>query len=510
MKKIFVISTLVAGWMVPASAQDDAQAAMDRAMAEARREMEQIQKPEVQEQLNRAMEQIQKPEVQEQIHRAMEQVQGEFQDRIGDRVLDGLNFRLDGLLALGQQDPDRAQEARERAQEARERVQEARERMQEARERIREMDDSYREATELVDEHRYQRAVDRFDRVIENKSTRADGAYYWKAYALNKLGKRDEALAALAEIPKQFPQSRWINDANALKIEIQQETGTPVSPEGQSDDDLKVLAINALMNSDPDRAIPLLEKVLNDPKNDLGLKARALFVLAQSPSDRAHAIVLQYARRGPNPDLQMRAVSYVGGYRSKDSQQALADIYSGTSDVDVRRAVLRGMSISRDSAHLLNVAKTETNADLRRDAIRYLGNMQAATELAQLYPAESNNDLKEAILMALLNSHASGKLLEIAKTEKNPELRGDAIRYLGNMHKENSADALSSLYSSESDKNVKEQIIRALGVQGAGKQLVDVVRKEKDPDLKRDGVQWLGRMRGSKEATDYLMELINK
>ena len=75
-----------------------------------------------------------------------------------------------------------------------------------------------------------------------------------------------------AEIPKQFPQSRWINDAKALQVEIQQASGTAVSPESQSDEDLKLLAINSLMNSEPDRAIPLLEKVVNDPKNNLGIK----------------------------------------------------------------------------------------------------------------------------------------------------------------------------------------------------------------------------------------------
>ena len=62
--------------------------------------------------------------------------------------------------------------------------------------------------------------------MIEAKWSRNDGVFYWKAYALNKLGKRDEAQAALAEIPKQFPQSRWINDAKALQVEIQQAKGT--------------------------------------------------------------------------------------------------------------------------------------------------------------------------------------------------------------------------------------------------------------------------------------------
>ena len=440
-------------------------------------------------------------------------------------VLSGLGLAFSPFQAgagqgvgAGQGASEAAQRQAERQQqrmlEVQQRQLEVRQRAMESRERALDTEqrriNTYRSGTDSVDEGRYERAIKDFDQLIEVKWTRNDGVYYWKAYALNKLGKRDEAQAALAEIPKQFPQSRWINDAKALQVEIQQSAGRPVSPDSIDDQDLKLVAINALMNSEPERAVPLLEKVLNDPKNNLNLKSKSLFVLAQSRSDKAREIVAAYAKSGPNPDLQIRAIGYLGTARSKDSQQILADIYAANNDVAVRRAVLRSMATSRDSAHLFNAAKTESNVDLRREAIRSLGNMQAASELAQLYASESNNELKDSILMSLSNSRGTEKLMEIAKTEKNAELRGDAIRYLGNTRGDKSGDALALLYSTESDKSVKAQIIRTLGTSGAGKQLVDVTRGEKDPELKKEGIQWLGQMRNSKEATDYLMELISK
>src|ERR1700735_3094420 len=109
---------------------------------------------------------------------------------------------------------------------------------------------SYESGKNALDDHKYEKAVEIFDRVINgrNPSTRADGAYYWKAYALNKLGKSDEALASLGELSKQFPQSSWLNDAKALQAEVQQAKGQPVSPENQADEDLKLYAINALIN----------------------------------------------------------------------------------------------------------------------------------------------------------------------------------------------------------------------------------------------------------------------
>ena len=81
------------------------------------------------------------------------------------------------LLAFAPQD-DRTREAQDRAREAQDRAREARDRVRETQDRDLEL---YRGATEAIDEQRYDRAVERLDRVIANKSPRADGAYYWKA-----------------------------------------------------------------------------------------------------------------------------------------------------------------------------------------------------------------------------------------------------------------------------------------------------------------------------------------
>ncbi len=422
----------------------------------------------------------------------------------------GFAFQQGVGAGVGRGGDQAARDAAERAREVRERQRDAVERVADNEQR---KIDLYREGTGSVDDGRYEQAVARFKRLLEadSKWSRADGAYYWEAYALNKLGKREEALSTLGEIAKQFPQSRWINDAKALQVEVQQSAGRPVSPDSIDDQDLKLLALTALMNSDSERAVPLVDGVLKDPKNNLSLKAKALYVLAQRPNnEKAREIVGAYAKNGSNPDLQIRAVGYVGTWRTKDGSQILADIYAANSDVAVKRAVLRGLSNSRDSARLFGAVKSEQNADLRREAIRGLGNMQAANELAQLYATETNVELKDSILSSMMSARATDKLIEIAKTEKNAELRGDAIRYLSSTRGDKTADALVAIYGSESDKNVKAQILRSLANQGAGKQLVEILRNEKDAELKGSGVKMLGQIRNSKEASDYLMELISK
>lgn len=309
---------------------------------------------------------------------------------------------------------------------------------------------SYESGKNALDNHNYEKAVEIFDRVINARtpSTRADGAYYWKAYALNKLGKRDEALATLAELSSKFAQSSWLNDANALKAEVQQGKGQAISPENQADEDLKLYAINALINSDADRAVPLLEGLLSNPKMSPRLKERALFVLAQSRSDKAHEIVGRYAKGGSNPDLQLTAVQYLGTYRSKESRQLLSEVYTSVNDVNVKRAVLRSFEMSRDIDHLTAIAKSEQNVDLRREAIRQLGNIrddQTMASLVAIYGTESDKDIKAEILNSLRNQQAVKQIIDCARKETDPELKKTAVRYLSEMRSKEAMDYLMEI-----------------------------------------------------------------
>src|SRR5215813_4391190 len=58
-------------------------------------------------------------------------------------------------------------------------------------------DELYDQGREAIEDGRYDRAVDRFNRLIEMKSSRTDAALYWKAYSQAKLGQRAEALSTL-------------------------------------------------------------------------------------------------------------------------------------------------------------------------------------------------------------------------------------------------------------------------------------------------------------------------
>src|SRR5512132_3003128 len=71
-------------------------------------------------------------------------------------------------------------------------------------------DDLYNSGREAIEEGKYERALDRFNRLIELKSNRTDAALYWKAYSLAKLGRGAEAVTTLTDLQQRFKDSRWM------------------------------------------------------------------------------------------------------------------------------------------------------------------------------------------------------------------------------------------------------------------------------------------------------------
>lgn len=401
---------------------------------------------------------------------------------------------------------EREDEARRRADEARQREEEAKQREAERRQRI---DERYTRGQEYLERQAWARAAEAFTQVIESQnSTRVDAALYWKAYALDKLNQQGDALATVQDLIKRFPQSRWLSDAKALELQVRQNAGQAPRPEAESDEELKLLALQGLQHSDPEQAVPMLEKILQGTSSPR-LKSRALFVLAQSNSPRARQVLTAAAKGGSNPDVQRRAIQYLGVHGSVENRTVLADIYASTTDIDIKRQILRSFMVAGDRTRLLNAANTEKVPELRQEAVRQLGAMGAREELWQMYGKETAVEVKRQILQALFVAGDAQRLTELANAEQNPELRRRAIQHLGTMGRSKTGDALNGLYAKEKDAEIKRIIINALFVQNNAESLVAIARKETDPAARRELVSKLSVMK-SKVATDYLLEILNK
>ncbi len=365
----------------------------------------------------------------------------------------------------------------------------------------------YRCGRQALDRGEWQEALEAFSLVSSSRQgPKAVGAFYWRAYSQNRLGQRAEALASLGELRSAYPTSAWVAEASALEVQIRQSTGQPVSPDSAADEDLKLLALQGLASSDSETAVPMIEGLLKGA-HPPRLKERALFVLAHSNKPAARDVVIRIAKGGGNPDLQLKAVEFVGMMRMPDSGRLLSDIYGSSQDPAVKRAILRGYLLAQDRERLLAAARLETSPELRLEAVRKLGEMKAGAELAELYAKETSPEVKKQILRGLAISDNTDRLAALAQSESDPELRRTAIRSLGLKRDPATAQLLMSLYAKEQAKEVRSAIVDALYTQNNATALVTLARQEKDPELKRALVSRLSTMR-SKEATDYLMELL--
>jgi HEAT repeat protein len=411
------------------------------------------------------------------------------------------------VMAYADEQTDRERELaraqRERDDAAREA---AREKERAERDRNREFS-AYDAGQQALDSGRWDRAVSSFDRVIELKATKADAALYWKAYAQHKLGQRPEALGTIGTLLREYPKSRYLNDARALEVEVKRDSGQ-LNPAAESDEELKIMALNSLQNTAPEEAIPMLQKVLQGTGSPR-LKSQALFVLAQSSSPKAREVLVNIAKGGANPDLQMRAVRYLSVHGGRESRAALADIYNATNDVDMKKRILIGFMQAGEKDRLVTAAQTEQNPELRATAVQQLGNMGAHDDLWTMYQKESSLDVKKQIIRALFTGGSLTRLSELARTERDPELRLLAVRNLGVMGSKRTGDILVEIYNSDKDPAIRKAVVSGLFSSNNAEALVALARKESDPVMKKDIVSKLSNMR-SKAATDYLIELLNK
>lgn len=375
-----------------------------------------------------------------------------------------------------------------------------------ARARQDQYDSLYDQARALIEQNMYDRAIDSLDRVISGGGSQAAGAMYWKAYSLARIARRPDALTTLGALRQQFPKSPWVRDAQALEVEVRQASGQSVSADTQGDDELKLLALRGLMQSDPETALPVIEKMLTGTSS-VRVKDRALFVVSQSRSARGRSLIVGVAKGDGNPDLQLKAIRYIGQMGGPEAAQTLDEVYRSTTEDRVKREIIRSFGAANARERLLALAKSETSADLRGDAVRQLGNMSASAELEQLYRSESSAEVKRRILQGMQNGGSADRLAAIARSETDPELKRSAIRYLGNTRSATAAETLTSLYASEQTIEVKRAIIEALGNSDRAATLVTLARNEKNPALKQEIVRRLGNMR-SPEAREYLLELL--
>ncbi len=367
----------------------------------------------------------------------------------------------------------------------------------------------YSDGTRAINDGRWADAESIFSKIAQQKGDRSDASIYWKAYAENKEGKSALALASCNDLRHAYPHSSWINECGALEIEIRGKSGDPVQPQAEQDEDLKLLALNSLMQQDEARALPIIQQILTGNSSEK-LKDRALFVLAQDSSPQAQQVLMDVARGQKYPALQRKAIQMIAVTGGKQSVAKLGDIYRQSNDEQVKKAILQAYLITGSPDPLVEAASHETDPQLTKSAVQSLGAMSATSQLLDLYRKTSSDVTKSDIINSLVAAGQKGAeaLGTIAASEQNSELRSRAIRNTGIAGGMSQAPSLVAAYRKNADPETRKAVIQALFLAGDSHDLVELARAEKDPTFKQEIVQQLSLMQ-SKEATDYMLEILN-
>ena len=377
--------------------------------------------------------------------------------------------------------------------------------------------ETYREGQRALERREWSEASRLFGKLASKSSSETDAALYWKAYADWKQRLKQDSLEGIHRLLSAYPKSAWADDARALELSIRDgKPGAAASSEddednesNEDDEELKLYALDGLMQMDADKAVPVLERLLarnSSPR----LKERALFVLSQSDSPRAREVVIRTAKTGQPVALRVAAVRTLGQAGEPDEIAALAGIAKDReAPLEVREAVVEAYLIADRPDELLALAKLDPDPRIRSKAIDALGAIDALPALRQLWSTEKDPALRGKLLEGFGVAGDVDTLAKVARESADPEIRRKAIHGLGICDGEPAGRELRRLYAELSHPDDRRSVLEALMIRGDAKTLLDLFRAERDPAMKKAILQQLSVM-DDPEATRAILEVLGE
>ncbi len=253
-------------------------------------------------------------------------------------------------------------------------------------------------------------------------------------------------------------------------------------------DNLKIAALEALMSAPPEKAMPLIDKVLAG-NHSTEVKERALFILSQIDSNEAQETLLRFAREDAG-ELQREAIRMVGIGGDKDALASLRNIYD-SGDRDVKDAVLEAYLIADDSRAVYEIAVNADNEQDFSDAVDMLGAMGASGELREL---RGQAGVSESLIDAYAVSGDADTLRELAMDSSDPELQTKAIEALGIVGGEQVDSTLVEIYRGADSDEVRKAALTGMLISGHDSGVLELYRGATDPVLKRQLLEYLVMM----------------
>jgi HEAT repeat protein len=376
-----------------------------------------------------------------------------------------------------------------------------------------------REGRDFIEARNWQRAAEKFNEFITGypKDKDLDAALYWYGYALQKQDRKEEAAVPLLRLINRFPSSSWRREADALLVVLGQKAAVDKGLD-RDNCEIKILALQSLFQADQERAIGLVTESLKTNQSQCeGFTAAAVSMLGSHGGPRVVPLLLDIARSNPDQRLRLTAIKRLGDQHNEQVIEDLIRIYDADRTKEIRAQVLRALVESRSargSAKVLEIARASDDISARQVAIRYIGELKDSAsldELIRIYDADKTPQIRSQILRSLAereDPRAHAKLFEIARQGDTPELRIEAIRRLGD-HGRMAIDDLTQLYSSETNVQIKQGLMRAFADNNdprARVKLLEIARGNDPIELRGFAIRQLGN-KDDQETVDQLVAM---
>jgi HEAT repeat protein len=378
---------------------------------------------------------------------------------------------------------------------------------------------AFREGRDLIERENWPQAAEKFSSFVSAfpKDRDVDAALYWYAYALQKQGKKEQAVAPLLRLINKFPNSSWRREGETMLVVLGRRDAVQQALD-RSNCEIKILALQSLFQANEERALSFVGDVLKSPSTDCpGLKSAAVSLLGSQGGARAIPLLLEIARSQTDIKLRLTAIKRLGEQNGDSLADDLSRLYDSDRTKEIRVQILRAlaeMDSPRAETKLVELARAGDDLSLRQVAIRSLGEKNgnaSLDELIRLYDADRTLEIRTQILRALSQREdpkAHAKLLDVARNGETPELRIEAIRRLGDRGGASLEDLLQ-LYTSETNVGIKQGLLRAFSDSNdprALAKLYEIARSADSVDLRATAIRGLGQ-RNDDQTVEQLVSM---
>jgi HEAT repeat protein len=266
---------------------------------------------------------------------------------------------------------------------------------------------------------------------------------------------------------------------------------------------LALAAMEGLMQQSPERALPIIKKVLAGSQTTL-VKQRALFVLSQIDGPEAEEILIQTSRSS-DAALRREAIRSIGIGGHDKSLAALSDIYKA-GDADVKEEVLQAWLIADRKEEVFQAALNAKSEDEAAEAIQILGAMGAVEELRKL---GDRPNASRKLVDAYAVSGDLTSLRKIAESAAQPSsVRAEAVQKIGIIGDDAARGTLREIYSRSTDAEIKEAALQGLLIADDEQGVLALYRAATTTEEKRELLRTLTMMDGDAalEAIDAALE----